>query len=115
MKHLIPAFVLLVAACNGSEDRISNDDISRDVATSIALCSSGIEIEDSVRAELNADLRSILEEGGGSLDAEAAIASSIRGLVFTPEVLSDTEGQKSFEIYTKCVTDNLATYLPDQG
>lgn len=103
----------VVASCNGPV-RPSKDQLSVDVANAIAVCSSGIEIEDSVSAELSSNLASILEDEA-SVNARAEIASRIRGIVFTPEVLSDPEGQASYEVYTNCVTGQLGRYLPEEA
>lgn len=108
---LIASFGLsLLAACSGG-GTLSTSDISRDVANAIAACSSGITMSQSVSLQLRTDLTNILE-GPTSVDLRAEIADSIRGLAFTPEVLSDAEGQASYQAYTACVTGQLDRYLP---
>jgi hypothetical protein len=80
--------------------------VSDDVKNAIALCSSGVEISQSARANLSAEISKILS-GPQSASVEVEVKNAIRGIAFTGETLSTPEGVQAFEAYTACVQQSL--------
>lgn len=114
-NHVVMCAAAFVAASacasgggGGGDGGAQATGFSQAVADVVATCSAGATITNSAQASLSVELTKIMT-GEGAANAQGKIESAIKGIAFADKDLTNPNVLEAQRIYSKCVTDNLAT------